>query len=414
MRHLIIGNSAAGIFAAEAIRRVMPEAEITMLSDEPYGAYSRCLITYYLAGDREEKHLAIRDSDFYDRTGINLRLGEKVIGVNPSARTVTTITERVYHYDRLLVASGASPEAPFIPGADCRAVFAGLRTLNDAKSMQRYVAPGKKAVIIGAGQVSLKTAYGLCRRGMDVTVISSSPQIFSQALDETAAAMVEARLAAHGIRFLKNSDVEEVGSRGPSVCMVRTCDGKELEADLVVIGKGVRPNTGFLSQSGVALERGVLTDEYQQTNMPDIYAAGDVVESYDRAMQCRRVNAIWPNATEQGRIAGLNMAGTPTRYHGSLAMNSAELFGFNVIAGGMGRGSEPEYEVTRNTDYLGNYRRLVWEGDILRGFILAGDTRNAGVLTALVREGRPLGRHKDKLCAGRASYAMFNLYKERE
>lgn len=162
----------------------------------------------------------------------------------------------------------------------------------------------------------------------------------------------------------------------------------------------------------MAFYRGVLVDSFLQTNIPDIYAAGDCIESYDLARHCLRVNALWPNATEQGRIAGMNMAGHKTTYHGSLAMNSVELFGYSVIVAGVGKGSGPEYEVHARKDGDGNYRRLVFRDDVLIGFILAGETKNAGLLTALVREGKRLGLRKDRLLESRKIiYPLFYEYR---
>lgn len=408
MRHLILGNSAAGIFAAEAIRKHDPAAEITILSDEKYPVYSRCLLTYFLAGDCGEEQLYIRDADYYEKMGIRFRPGEKVIRIEPENKCVHTLSERKYTYDRLLIATGAGPEVPFIPGGACRAVFNGLRTLNDARSMLRYAHPGKQAVILGAGQVSLKTAYGLRKRGMDVTVISSSPQIFSQALDEYAAGMVESHLVSQGIRFLKQTDVAEIEATEDTVCAVKTCEGDVLPADLVVIGKGVRPNVDCMRGSGINIDFGVLVDSQLRTNIPDIFAAGDVVETFDLARHCQRVNAIWPNATEQGRIAGLNMLGGNIEYSGSMAMNSTELFGFSAISGGFARGEEPEYEVYRQISVDGSYRRLVFKDDLLVGYILAGETENAGLLTAIIREGKRLGNRKEMLINSRKiSYSLF-------
>ncbi|MBS4032443.1 MAG: NAD(P)/FAD-dependent oxidoreductase [Clostridiales bacterium] len=408
MRHLILGNSAAGIFAAEAIRKHDPVAEITILSDEKYPVYSRCLLTYYLAGDCGEEQLSIRDADYYQKMDIRFRPGEKAIRIEPEKKCVYTLSERKYEYDRLLIATGAGPEVPFIPGGACRAVFNGLRTLNDAKSMLRYAQPGKHAVILGAGQVSLKTAYGLRKQGMDVTVLSASSQIFSQALDEYAAGLVEGHLTRHGIRFLKQKDVNEIQSFDDTVCAVKTSDGDVLPADLVVIGKGVRPNVDCIRGSGIHIDFGVIVDSQLRTNIPDIFAAGDVIETFDLARLCQRVNAIWPNATEQGRIAGLNMLGGKIEYRGSIAMNSTELFGFSAISGGFARGEEPEYEVRRYISVDGSYRRLVFKDDLLVGYILAGETGNAGLLTAIIREGKRLGNRKEKLInSGKIFYSLF-------
>lgn len=415
MRHLIIGNSAAGISAAEAIRKRDASAEITILSDEEYPVYSRCLLTYYLGGEKRESELAIRAEGYYRQMQIQFRPGERAVELDPQAKAVKTLAGRIYTYDRLLVATGARPKIPYIHGGDCRAVFAGMRTLRDAKAMSRYTKQGMPAVVIGGGQVSLETASGLRKSGMDVTVICTAPQIFSQALDSHAASLVERHLKRSGIRFIKGMDVDEIVSEDGLLCAVKVQDGRVIPAGLVVIGKGVQPNTDILRGLGADIGAGIRTDRYLRTTIPDVYAAGDVVESHDLALDCLRVNAIWPNATEQGTIAGINMAGGEAVYPGSLSMNSAELFGYNVMACGASRGAEPDFETVSRTTADGSYRRLVFRGDTLAGYILAGDTANAGLLTALIREKRRLGAEKEKLIAGqKAVYALFYPDKKAE
>lgn len=406
MNYVIIGNSAAGIFAAEAIRSLDRAGRVDIITDENYPAYARCLTSYYLTGRLNDEQMFIRSADFYTRNNINLNAGQKVVNILPEKRMVYTASGDEYSYDKLLIATGASPVMPNIPGIENQGVF-GLRTMADAKGILTFAAPGKHAVVIGGGFVSLKAAYALMQAGLKVTCIISSGQILSQMLDQDAAAIVAGVLTSRGLTLKYHTDAAEIlgrerGAMGKAVSGVRLTNGEELPADLVIIGKGVTPNIGFLSGSGIETDYGVPVNHVMQTNLPDIYAAGDAAQGYDILSGSLKVNAIWPNAAEQGTVAGRNMAGSPTIYSGSISMNSADFFGLATIAAGQTKAKEADgYEVVRLFPGKNLYRRLVFKGDTLAGYIMVGDTAKAGVLTALVKERTALGRMKAELMLGR-------------
>lgn len=404
MRYLIIGNSAAGVFAAETIRSLDKSGRIEIISDEKYPAYARCLTSYYLTGSIPEDRLFIRDDGFYTRNNITLHSSQKAVSIDPLKHEVHSDKGHVYQYDKLLIASGASPSMPDIPGVGMKGVF-GLRTLEDAKNIAACSGRGKNAVVIGAGLVSLKAAYALMKFGMSVTCIVSSNQIMSQMLDCEAAEIVSRLLESHGLKIIYRNDAAAIlgeESEGETIVRsVRLKTGETIPADVVVVGKGVTPNTGFLSGTGIEMDRGILVNQYLSTNVSDIYAAGDVAQAADILSGENKINAIWPNATEQGTVAGRNMAGAPTVYDGSISMNSADFFGLSTIAAGIPKVEGEEYEVVKYFSGPDIYRRLVFKGNTLAGYIMVGDTSRAGILTSLVRERIPLGHIKDDLKRGR-------------
>lgn len=404
MRYVIIGNSAAGLFAAEAIRTLDKSGQIDIIGAEPYPAYARCLTSYYLAGTMVEEQLFIRPDDFYSRNDLRLHSGTKVTKVEPDKRLVYTDKGAVLPYDRLLVAAGASPVMPRIPGVTYEGVF-GLRTLADARGILTHTGPGKRAVIIGGGFVSLKAAYALLKAGLSVTCVISSGRILSQMLDSDAAGMVAKVLAANGLNIKYHNDVAEIMGRDndgkKTVSGVRLASGEEVQADVVIIGKGVTPNTGFLVDSGIELDGGILVNRFLQTNFPDIYAAGDVAQAYDIISGENRINAVWPNATEQGMVAGRNMAGAATVYAGSTGMNAADFYGLSTIAVGQTKAEGAGYEVVKLYPGKNLYRRLVFKNDVLIGCIMVGDTAKAGLLTTLIKEQFALGEIKQELIQGR-------------
>ncbi|MDS1029485.1 FAD-dependent oxidoreductase [Bacillota bacterium LX-D] len=406
MRYLIIGNSAAGIFAAEAIRRQDPEGRIDILSDESYPAYARCMTSYYLTGKYADEKLYLRNPSYYQDNNFNLHLNEKAVEVLTEKNELKTAKGKTYKYDKLLIATGASPKLPKIPKVHSNGIFC-LRTLDDAKGISRYLGPGKKAIVIGGGFVSLKAAYALLERGMSVTCIISSGQILSQMLDKGAADIVAELLTAHGLEIKYHNDVVEflthLDQTGADVvhgALLKS--GEELAADVVVIGKGVKPNLDFLRESGIVIGEGIVTNEYMETNLDGIYAAGDVAESYDLTVGEHRINAIWPNAAEQGAIAGSNMAGQKIKYAGSMGMNSATFYDLSTIAAGQTKkDASTGFEVVQLNLGQNLYRRFVFKDDKLVGFVLVGDTGKAGVLTSYIREQLPLGDFKEELKLGK-------------
>ncbi|MHB1405161.1 MAG: NAD(P)/FAD-dependent oxidoreductase [Desulfitobacteriaceae bacterium] len=422
MKYIVVGNSAAGLFAAEAIRQQDPQAEITVLTADAYPSYSRCLTTYFLAGDIPEAQLFLRTPEALDALGLTIHYGCAVTGLDPTQRVILTASGERYLYDKCLIATGASAVPLDIPGSTLPEVFT-LRHLDDAQRIKARLAPGRQAVIIGGGLVSLKSAYALLKQGLKVSVIVSSGQILSQMLNEEAAKLLQEHLVKHGLDIALSQDVTAIEGNG-HVEAVRLRSGGSLPADLVIVGKGVRPNIQPFLASGLATGQGILVDEHLATNLPDVYAAGDVAEAWDRLHQTQRLNPIWPNATMQGRIAGANMAGLALTYPGAMGMNAVDFFGLRVISAGIvrppkpseGRG-DPQLPPWRAEDLrlreapgYPNYQRLIWQGEVLKGFVLVGNTERAGMLTALIQAGQPLSERVRKiLWSGKRSGIFLSL-----
>lgn len=407
MRYIVVGNSAAGLFAVEEIRRHDTQSELLVLTVEQKPSYSRCLTTYFLAGDIPASRLYLRNDDFAEQLNLNIIYGVNINRVNPVRQMVQSTDGREWHYDKLLFAMGSSAKKLTIPGKSLPEVFT-LRTLEDAEAINKVIERGsKKAVVVGGGLVSLKCAYALRKRGLEVIVVVSSGQILSQMLDDKAAGIIENHLRANGIQFLFKTEVIAISGKD-HVQVVLLSPQTELAADLVIIGKGVCPNIGELRHCGFNIGKGIQVDAFMATNLPNIYAAGDIAETWDIVRQTFTVNATWPNAATQGRIAGANMCGVHKVYPGSLSLNSVDFFGLSAMSAGitklnkaMETGDWEEELAQGIIDGRTVYQKLIWQGDVLKGFILVGNTSQCGVLTALIKSERPLTQAQKKVALGK-------------
>ena len=240
---------------------------------------------------------------------------------------------------------------------------------------------GGPVLIVGGGLVGVKSLEALLAKKRKIHLVISSNRILSQMLDGTASDFFLRAFQRNGVSVHFHTDVKAFQGR-EKVEGALLSDGTIVSCDLVIIGKGVRPNVDCLGGTGIVLNEGVTVDEHMATSLPSVYAAGDVAEPIDVVRRRNTGNAIWPSAVEGGRIAGLNMAGVPALFSGALRMNSVELLGVRVISAGDGEGGEP---ITFLQDERSLYRKLIFSEGRLKGFLLLGDTRCAGVLTSLVK-----------------------------
>ena len=417
MSHLvIIGNSAAGISCAEAVRKYEKQLKITIISKEDYTGYNRCLLSYFLAGDIKEERLIYRPKKFYQENDIELLLNKKVTQVIPKKNQLLLEDKTRIDYDVLLLASGSSPKFPEgIKGIQKKGVF-GFRTIEDARGMLELVPIAHTACILGGGLIGLKAAYGLKKRNLEVKVIVRSPQVLSQVLDKESALLFGKRLGEHGIEILSGSDVQEVIGNGDCKA-VKLDSGKVIAANLVVVGKGVKPNTELIQDSGIRFEEGVLVDEYMKTNIQNIYAAGDIAQAYDAILEEAAVNALWPNAVEQGIIAAENILGKNKKYAGSIGMNSVEFFGLPVISFGITRPAGDGYEEILSRDLRQNiYKKVVLKNNVIKGAIFVNKIENIGVLLKLARSKADVSSIKGKLLDPDFNFAVTKdlLYDKEE
>jgi len=389
MNYVIIGNGIAGTTAAESIRQLDPAGAITIISDEPCPPYCRPMISMVLEGAVPLERLSIRSADFYESLKIVPVLGRQVSAIDPESRSVS-VNGRKYPYDRLLIASGADPRRIRAEALDLENIFF-MRTETHVRGMLAALPDVKQALVLGGGLVGFKAAYGLLRRGVKVTMLIRSAYPLALQVDPETGRMIWDELRAHGLDV--RVGVEAVAFEGRNkVAGAHLSDGSHLSCDMVVIGKGVFPAHGFVPKETIAVDAGVLVDAHMQTSVPGVYAAGDVAELTDIARKTPWVNAIWPEAAAQGRIAGLNMAGQGAVYKGSLSRNVIRIFDLDVMTAGLANPAEADAcEILSRRDVRNNtYRRLVFRDNRLVGMVLVNRIEQGGVLMSLIQSEIPI------------------------
>lgn len=409
-RYLIIGNSAAGVAACEAIRKKSAGDKVTIISDEDSPAYCRCLISYYLAGDVKGKDVVYRPESFYKKNAIELVLNKKVVGIECGKGFVRCADKTEYGFDSLLIATGASPRLPKIKGIDKSGVFT-FRTMKDAGDIAGFLPAAGSACVLGGGLVGLKAAYALHKRGARVKVIVKSDHVLSQVLDREAAGIIQKRLEDNGIEIIFGHDVAEVAG-DERVKAVALDSGKVITSSLLIVCKGVSPNTGLVGGTDIKVKTGIVADSSLCTSVPSVYAAGDVCECYDIARGENAVNALWTVAVEQGKAAGANMCGAGVPYDGSFGMNSLEFFGLQTVSLGVYdvRDDSAFEQVRVRLPKAGIYKKFVLKDNVLVGSVLAGDVKNSGLFLRLIRDRVDVTPFKDRLGAENFSFPEIKDY----
>ena len=396
MKYVIIGNSAAGIACVEGIRSVDADGEITIISDEPFAAYGRPLISYYLLGATDRQRMLYRPADFYERNKVRTLLGARAEKIDPAAQKIVLRGGEEIPYDRLLVATGSRPFEPPMEGIDGVKNKFNFMTLQDALSLEKVLSKRKNVLIIGAGLIGLKCLEGILERVKSVSVADMAGRILPSILDDAGAAVVRRELEGKGAKFYLSDSVAKFDGG-----TAHLKSGKEISFDILVVAVGVRPNTELIKDAGGEVSRGVVTDEKQQTSLQNVYAAGDCAESFDITSGVRKVLALLPNAYRQGYTAGVNMAGGEASFADAMPLNAIGFFGSHVLTAGSYEG---ESFVQAEGDV---YRRFFCKDGVLKGFILVNSPERAGIYTSLIRNQTPLSEVDFKSLEGAPNLAAF-------
>ncbi len=312
-KYLLVGGGLACAEAIKQVRKLDPEGPVLLVGEEPHLPYNRPpLSKEFLRGESPREKLLVSPESFYRESRVETLLGVRAEGLDTAQATVTLANGESVRYDKLLVATGGSPVRLTVPGADEGGVYY-LRTADDSEALRREAAPGRRAVLVGAGFIGMEVAASLAQKGVQVTVLEALPRVWPRFAGEGLAGFVQRYCEGQGVTFHTNDPVAEFkgGSRVESVL---TRSGREHPCDFVCIGVGIRPRVELAEAGGLMVDNGIVVDERMRTSHPNVYAAGDVANYPDTVFGKRRRVEHWGHAEYTGQVAGMNMAGKETAY----------------------------------------------------------------------------------------------------
>lgn len=392
MKHVILGAGPAGVVAAENLRKADPTSSVVLIGGEAKPPYSRMAIPYVLTGKIEEQGTYLRKTDgYYADKGIQYvqGLASKVDG---TAKTVSLEDGQSFDYDKLLIATGATPITPPVPGLDLDGVH-HCWTLDDAENIAARAQKGANVVLMGAGFIGCIILESLVERGVNLTVVEAEDRMISKMMDSTGGDMLKTWVEQQGVKLLTSTKVTSVAQDGDAL-KVSTDKAGDLDADLLVVSVGVKPNVDFLAGSGVDIDTGIKVNDRLQSTVPDIYAAGDVAQGPDFGGGFQ-VHAVQPTSVEHGRIAALNMTGADVMYRGSLIMNVLDTLG--LISASFGHWMGEDDMAVKIEAQENRYTKLAFHGDHLVGALSLGRTDQIGIFRGLIQSRVKLGKWKEKL-----------------
>lgn len=410
MRYLILGASAAGINAAKTIRELDSAGEITVISKDEQ-VHSRCMLHHVISGERSLEKATFVEADFFERYKVRWLAGREAITLDTADKKVKLSNGEEERYDRLLIATGASSVLPPVENLARGKQVQSLRDLADARAIARMAGETGTVAVIGAGLVGMDAAYALARRGVKVSVIEVAEQLLPLQLDRRAAEKYEQLCRQHGMEFFFNEMVESVVlDVQDNVMGLKLKSGKTVPCGMVVMAAGVRPNIEFLAGTPVETGRGVKVNEYQETSVAGVFAAGDVCESRETFTGKVMPTPIWPAAVKQGQVAGSNMAGVPKRMEDNFAFqNAMTFFGLPTVSFGFVTPPDASYRELIDED-ANAYKKVILRDGRIKGAVLQGDITGAGLLAALIKEEIDVTNYRERIF--NLTYADFFAQKE--
>lgn len=388
MRYCIIGNGTAGIDAALAIKQKNNDSEITVLSSSKYPYYFRPKLIDYIKEDMLPEKLFIYKDEFYESKKITISLDTLIESIDPAGCSVKDEKGKKYAYDRLLLALGASPFIPPVVDCSLKGVFS-LRGIQDAERIKSYCRGKKNIVLSGGGLLGLETAYALKGYCDMITVVDMNACLLNRQLDSGGAALLRKSLEARGLSFALDDCVDKVTGKDAIESIILK-SGREVKADALIISAGVRPNVSLAAEAGITVNRGIVINDHMETSAAGIYAAGDCAEHNGI------IYGLWTVAKEQGRIAGLNMAGDNAIYAGTVPSTMLKVSGIDMYSAGTYDDTAGESLVSSAPD---KYLKIVYSGETPLGIIVIGDQEAIRIAQKVMSKRAPIDDFK-KLVSG--------------
>lgn len=398
MNYVIIGNGPAGVIAAETLRKSDAQGNIVLIGDEPEPPYSRMAIPYLLMGDIQEAGTYLRkDANHFRNLKIEL-VAARADKVDTSNKKVFLNNGKSVSFDRLLIASGSKPVAPPITGMNLPGIYP-CWTMEDSRHIMKLAKKGARVLQMGAGFIGCIILEALASRGVQLTVVEMGNRMVPRMMTEGAGGLIKKWCEKKGVKVFTSTKVEAIEKSGNSTnpLKVKLSNGESLTVGLVISATGVRPNIEFLKGSGVTCDTGIKVDETMQSNVPGVYAAGDVAQATEFYTGAQLVNAIQPNAADQARIAALNMAGKATFSQGTMAINVLNTLGLISSSFGQWMGVKGGEHTELVDEENFRYMHLEFKDDILVGATSLGLTQHVGVIRGLIQGKIRLGEWKGRL-----------------
>jgi NAD(P)H-nitrite reductase large subunit len=387
-RYVIIGNGVAGTTAAEILRKNDPNCSISLFTNERYPLYNRVSLPRFLQGVITEQKVMIRDFAWHEQRNISLITETLVTEVDTEERTVTTECGECYPYDALLIASGGWANPLRVPGAqDCAHIY-NFVTLDDTKSIIEKMLQSRTALAYGGSFISYEMCDGFAVRKLNTTWLMRGPYWLRTALDPEGGEVVDNIAKKFGVEVIHSDEIEAVIPKNGVPAYVKTKKGREIQTDMIGVGLGITLNTQFLAKTPVEIRNGIVVNEYLETNVPGVYAAGDVAEFFDVAIGHHHTMGTWDNAMAHGRIAGANMAGAHQPYV-DVPTYTSPLFDVNIAVVGTAESHNPELVniARREPGEKGNenYRKLFFRDNKLVGVLMIGSPKGRKKLVDIVK-----------------------------
>lgn len=395
--YLVIGGGIAGVTAAETIRSRDRERTIGILSSEPHLLYSRVLLPLFLKGRIKREQLFLRTVDDFEKNDIDLFLEKEIVSLDPSRREIRVKTGETYSFDKLLISSGGTPRPLGILGETKRGIFR-LQSIDDADNIAERIPAVKKAAVIGGGFISLEFLEILSVHNISTTLLCRGERFFENALDEAGGELMARNFERHGINLVFKDEVEAFGGKD-AVSAFRTKLGNVFEADFIGVGVGLKLNDDFLLGTGVSVSpgRGARTNEFLETPVHGIFAAGDVAEYFDTASGEYHTHGNWTNAFLQGKVAGENMVGRERVLFKNISSYSLTNLGFHITFLGEINEGVGVTTVSRADLFKNKYERFFLKEDRLVGAVLINMFQDKPILTGLIERKVLVGDVLDKL-----------------
>jgi nitrite reductase (NADH) large subunit len=387
--YLIIGNGAAGNAAAAAIRKYDQEGRIHIFCKESYPFYYVPALPEYLAGEKEFQQFTIHDLGWYEKNQLDLHLKTEIARIDPDKKVVETKKGESYQYDKLLLATGSYSNVPPIAGADTEGVYT-MKNFDDARTIKERARKSRRVGLIGGGLLGLEAGNGLRKGGAEVTVVEFFPRLLPRQMDVPGAAILQKQLEEMGFTFFLGAVTQEIVRESGGLTLILK-SGDRISVDMVLISAGVRPELTLAKSLGLEIDKGVKVDDAMRTSMPDIFAAGDLVEHRGRFY------GIWPACLEQGQVAGAVMAGQEAAYEGTVPANTLKVAGIDLFAAGEIDAEGNLEAIVDKDEAKKTYRKFVIKDNILVGAILLGDLKGSAEVQQAIKANKDISWAKAEL-----------------